>query len=331
YCGGGTVTLNTTAVAASYLWSNGATTQSTIVAVSGNYTVQITNANGCVSQSLPYLVGASPVGNPDICLVSVDSATGHNIIVWNEFVSTAIDYYNIYGEGTQANVFNLLGSVNYSSLSVYLDNNSIPAQQAYRYKISAVDTCSAETVLSNIHKTIHLTISEGLNNTFNLIWNHYEGFTFPSYNIYRGTNSTGLALLTTLASTLNSFTDLNPPNQGNVYYQIEAVNPYPCTPSKTTYYSTRSNIISVTISTVDDYDSGNAAFDVYPNPATDNLTIEAPQKSDIEILNIQGQLIKSIVANSNKTSVDISAFPCGMYFIKVKMEKGVAVRRFVKE
>jgi hypothetical protein len=73
------------------------------------------------------------------------------------------------------------------------------------------------------------------------------------------------------------------------------------------------------------------SFTIYPNPSTNNLTIETLQRSDIEILNIEGQLIKSLAANNNKTIVDISALAKGMYFVKVKTDKGVVVRKFVKE
>ena len=48
FCAGGSVTLNSSA-GTSYLWSNGATTQSINVTTSGNYTVQVTNAAGCQS------------------------------------------------------------------------------------------------------------------------------------------------------------------------------------------------------------------------------------------------------------------------------------------
>ena len=70
---------------------------------------------------------------------------------------------------------------------------------------------------------------------------------------------------------------------------------------------------------------------VYPNPATDNLTIEILQESEIEILNIQGQLIKTLAASSDKTSVDISSFHSGVYFVKIKTEKGIVVKKIVKE
>jgi YVTN family beta-propeller protein len=70
---------------------------------------------------------------------------------------------------------------------------------------------------------------------------------------------------------------------------------------------------------------------VYPNPVIKNLTIESPQNAVIEITNIQGQLIKTIVATSNKTVVDVSPFVNGVYVVEVKTEKGIEVRKFVKE
>ena len=70
---------------------------------------------------------------------------------------------------------------------------------------------------------------------------------------------------------------------------------------------------------------------IYPNPAIDNLIIEAPQKSTIEILDIQVQLIKSLITRGNKTSIDVSALPSGVYIVEVKTENGIAVKKFVKE
>lgn len=48
FCVGGSVTL-TSSAGTSYLWSNGATTQSINVSTAGNYSVQVTNAAGCQS------------------------------------------------------------------------------------------------------------------------------------------------------------------------------------------------------------------------------------------------------------------------------------------
>jgi gliding motility-associated-like protein len=65
FCNGGNVTL-TSSAGTSYLWSNGATTQSINVTTAGSYTVQVTNANGCqsaVSAATVVNVNALPLVN----------------------------------------------------------------------------------------------------------------------------------------------------------------------------------------------------------------------------------------------------------------------------
>jgi hypothetical protein len=60
FCAGGSVTL-TASAGASYLWSNGATTQSIAASSSGNYSVTVTNANGCSATSAPTSVTVNPL------------------------------------------------------------------------------------------------------------------------------------------------------------------------------------------------------------------------------------------------------------------------------
>ena len=59
FCQGGNVVL-TASAASSYLWSNGATTQSITVTTSGNYSVVVMNANGCSTASAPITVTVNP-------------------------------------------------------------------------------------------------------------------------------------------------------------------------------------------------------------------------------------------------------------------------------
>jgi hypothetical protein len=70
---------------------------------------------------------------------------------------------------------------------------------------------------------------------------------------------------------------------------------------------------------------------IFPNPTTNNLTIENLQKATIEILNIQGQLIKTIETTEDKTSIDISNLPGGVYIIKLNTAEGSVVRKFIKD
>ena len=65
FCQGGSVTLTCTA-GSSYLWSTGAVTQSITVSTAGNYTVTLTNANGCVGTSAQTTVVVNPLPTPTI-------------------------------------------------------------------------------------------------------------------------------------------------------------------------------------------------------------------------------------------------------------------------
>jgi uncharacterized protein (TIGR02145 family) len=317
-CVGGAVTLNVSSGYNSYLWSNGSTTQSTTVNNSGNYTVQVTNSTGCSITSAPFIVNASILPSQNICVVGVDSLTNNIRIVWEKPITTAIDSFYVYRETPLSNVFAKVGARLYDSLSVWLDPNANPAVQAYRYKISALDTCGAETPLSSFHKTIHLTINQGVGSAWNLIWSNYEGISIGSYNIYRGTTPNNMSLLTTIQSNLNSYTDVSAP-LGNVYYQIEIVNPNNCTPTKSmNYSSSKSNIVNTNSSSLDQIKE--PLFVVYPNPANELLTIECESKMNNKffIFDAVGRVVYFGLLSSSKNALDISGFSKGTYTLTIE-------------
>lgn len=70
---------------------------------------------------------------------------------------------------------------------------------------------------------------------------------------------------------------------------------------------------------------------IYPNPVTNNLTIEIQQKSEIEILNINGQIIKTIYNNNTNTTIDLENLSSGVYIIKAKTDRGIAMKKFIKD
>jgi hypothetical protein len=70
---------------------------------------------------------------------------------------------------------------------------------------------------------------------------------------------------------------------------------------------------------------------ITPNPASNYLTIEINQKSEIEISNIEGQIIKRIKIKDNKTDIDISDFSSGVYIVRVQTDRGITTEKFVKE
>ncbi|WPO80722.1 gliding motility-associated C-terminal domain-containing protein [Flavobacterium sp. KACC 22761] len=79
FCTGGNVVLTSTS-GTGYLWSNGATTQSITVSNTGNYSVQVTNASGCLSaSSTPVTVTVNTIPSAptasDQAFCSVDAKT----------------------------------------------------------------------------------------------------------------------------------------------------------------------------------------------------------------------------------------------------------------
>lgn len=72
-------------------------------------------------------------------------------------------------------------------------------------------------------------------------------------------------------------------------------------------------------------------FVFYPNPATDNLTIEVFQKSTIDILNAEGQIVKTIKDANSKTTIDLKSLSSGVYVVKAKSDKGIVIKKFIKE
>jgi hypothetical protein len=307
----------------SYLWSNGSTSASIEVSTSGDYTVELSDANGCMTVAGPVTVNFALQDAVPICLVTVDAETGHNLIVWEPMESEVTSSYMVYKETNVANEYAAIGSVDYGSDGIFEDVNSNSAVQASRYKLALIDTCDIESSLSDLHKTIHLTSNLGVGNTVNLIWSHYEGFGFGSYNIYRGTVADNMTLLTTIASNLNSYTDLLPLTNGYYVIEVEGVS---CDPSRTIQTS-RSNIINYEIVGVEEIMASQIS--IYPNPATAYITVEVPANlvgEEYMIYDMLGKQVKVGQIKSVVFSFEISELEASVYRLKL----GNQLETFVK-
>ncbi len=296
------------------------------------YTVTLTTTNGCIATT-DVNVTLIPMNATEICIVGVDS-TNKNRIVWNKPISSAIDSFYIYRETNITNIYQKTGAVSYDSLSVFVDVNSFPDVQSNKYKISVKDDCGLESNLSTAHKTMHLAINQGMGSTWNLIWDPYEGFTVSTYNVYRGTTSNNLQLLGTSSGSNTQYSDLTAPS-GDLYYQVEVVSPNSCTPSRS-YNSSRSNIASNSPNGIHEIMNEAELFSIYPNPASSKIMItnngKMSDETYLSICNIRGeQIMDEKFQNKNRMELDISLLSNGIYFVKMRTEKKVAVKKFIKQ
>jgi hypothetical protein len=265
---------------------------------------------------------------PNICIVTVD-ANNKNVIVFEKPVSDAIDSFFVYRETNVTGSYEKIGALPYDALSVFVDQTSSPIVNSNQYKLSLIDTCGFPSNMSTSHKTMHLTINQGMGNTWNLIWQPYEGFIVNTYNIYRGTSPTQMQLLGTISGANTQYTDLNPPS-GYVYYQVEVVAPYMCIPrSKSGYQSSRSNIASNATIAVEDY-VNNGSFQIYPNPTQDMIHVDFKWSSlenhPFLIFNVLGeQVLKGTVSRD----IDVSNLINGVYLFQMEYKGRFIQYKFV--
>ena len=70
---------------------------------------------------------------------------------------------------------------------------------------------------------------------------------------------------------------------------------------------------------------------IYPNPVIYNLTIQCPQKSEIEISNINGQIIKSLFSENKSITINLTDLSSGFYVVRVKTDKEIVTKKIIKE
>jgi PKD repeat protein/photosystem II stability/assembly factor-like uncharacterized protein len=234
----------------SYSWDASpllsSTTDSVVTAgpFTGDEYFVVTVSDGTISYTDTTFIQMVALPSDSICIVAVDSVSGHPIVVFEKHITGPIHYYNIYRESTVAGIYDSIGFIPADSAGVFEDTNSNVLVQQYSYRISSVDSCGNESAYSNVHKTMHLQVSAGAGGSWNLLWSQYEGVFVQSYEIWRGADTLTMVKIGTVPGSNNSYSDLNPPS-GTLYYFVKIVSAYICHPynykANTDYNTSRSN------------------------------------------------------------------------------------------
>lgn len=70
---------------------------------------------------------------------------------------------------------------------------------------------------------------------------------------------------------------------------------------------------------------------IYPNPANDKVTIIANKNGLIKIIDLNGRVIKSKNIENGKEIIDISELSGGVYSIQIMTDKGLTVKKLIKQ
>ena len=311
--------------------------------LSGNMLYGTAVVGGAFDDGVVFSFKTKPAAIP-ICMVTVDESSNYNHIVWDKPLVNNIDSFIVYREITSNN-YKPLGAIPYAALSEFVDTvrtkyfpfTGNPNSGTYRYKLQYRDINGNYSEFSPYHNTLFVTQSGG---TFN--WNQYaiEGDSVPlgaltAYVLYRDDNNTGAwHAVQGVSGTQTTITDPDFSSFPNGRWRVETTWNISCNSSKSYYSTSKSNVKTATTGIETLLNSENLM--IYPNPTTTNLTIQTPQKATsdsyrIEITNIEGQTIKTFNITNTETTIDVSGLSGGVYIIKAQSDKGIVVRKFIKQ
>lgn len=91
--------------------------------------------------------------------------------------------------------------------------------------------------------------------------------------------------------------------------------------------------IEVTVEVIDNInkENENSLVNIYPNPASNIVTINAPLNTSISIIDIYGRLITIWENNTSSKVLDVSEYSSGLYFIKVSEKDNTETLKLIVE
>ena len=289
-------------------WSDGTSGKTLDVTGTGTYWVTAWNNNSvCISTDTVQINIPEPYDQERLCVVTVDMETGKNLLVWEKTENAGILSYNLYRE-SGIGAYNPIANIPFDNLSIYTDTDVSPENRTYLYKITVVDTCGNESDILSApyHKPIFLTqVPSELG--VSLEWTDYEiqgmpdlGDYLTSFEIYRGTESTGLSYYTSVGS-INNYLDTDQSTTTTRYfYRVAGVLKSPCFPSGGKKAGMEP--VSHSISNLESNEAtGNPDYTeevklmIYPNPFMDKVTIrfKNPVKDNFNLMlvDISGKIV----------------------------------------
>jgi len=304
---------------------------------SGTYTTNGTNANGCNDvQTLNLTINHSTA--------SSSSATACGSYEWNG------QTYRVSGTYTHTGV-NAEGCQDVQTLNLVVNqpNNTTETQQVcdnytwYGETYTTSGTYTHTTTDANgceNQVTLYLTVGHSTTNTEvaeacdSYTWTNGNGNTYTSSTnqpTWSTTNSDGCPETVTLNLTIhhsavthvNGEVTVGQPYGGNGFYlpAFETAGMQHDTMSLQTMYGCDStiilNLVVMPASGIDDVEG--VSMSIYPNPTSNiiNITIDGVEEATIELYDMYGRLTERIERTSNQTSVDMSKYSTGVYFVRI--------------
>ncbi|MEI6751869.1 MAG: T9SS type A sorting domain-containing protein [Paludibacter sp.] len=258
------------------------------------FLVRILNNTGAANPAIPGIID------------SVDSYVNHRLVIESNSIDPQFKIMLFaYNSGDQLP----LTSWNPSHTIVTVNNNgstryiAFPMDTKGRTNIQMLD--AVPTSPAGLNAT-------GYSSQIKLSWTAAAGAT--GYNLYRSTTyGSGYTLV---ASGLNTttFNDSGLTAGVRYYYIVTQINSGNESNASTEAYAM--------LSAAGLSDTGDdAGIVVYPNPASNRLRIQNADDSELSVVNLVGVAVYRQKCNLSQFSMDVSAFPAGVYVLTVRKNK----------
>ncbi len=114
-------------------------------------------------------------------------------------------------------------------------------------------------------------------------------------------------------------------NKASIYFDFN--------PPVSTNTSVNTFTRSIVTSATNQLAMENGEFNIYPNPASDNITINytsSLKNYTINIYDVMGSLVKTMICKSASATIPVGEFTSGIYLLNVKDGNHSSVKRFIK-
>lgn len=243
--------------------------------------------------------------------------------------------------------FNNYGAVSLSRSTSYCTNNIIyNCDEGYLISNS---TCHViNNTLYSVCKGVYSDPSSTTKLANNIIWNDKTTYCSPIYS--------DLTIPTIYSDLFKSYSGVgnivtNPQLKDAPNYDFSLMPTSPCintgTPDTTGFHLPATDILGnprvkdrIDMGAIESIITNNVEInginelDIYPNPSKGLLNVKSDESlnnKSIEILNINGQIMFKNTIDKPISQINISDFGQGVYFIKIISEKGIIVKKIIKE
>ena len=159
----------------------------------------------------------------------------------------------------------------------------------------------------------------------NVVWAGTSSETY-GYNVYRSTDGQNYDLIGVVTGSDMHFDD-NDSSAETYYYQVTAINTVVGGECESAPAMSVDLIHDFVTAHTDGIEEVAYNANVYPNPASHQITIEAEGMNQVTLINMLGQMVYDVALEGDMTTISLAGYESGLYMVRINTEKGVITKQ----